>query len=114
MGRAILGGCGGMLACNRTHSHLTTKRLLALSFHSGTLMHAFVASPEGRTVDVGYTTNGELVAYRMSPTTTPPWAASSRRLLPVRLCQKVTALPRFFRQGRYRCAPIPICEPVAP
>jgi hypothetical protein len=62
MGRAILGGCGGMLACNRTHSHLTTKRLLALSFHSGTLMHAFVASPEGRTVDVGYTTNGELVA----------------------------------------------------
>src|SRR5258708_15593945 len=35
-----------VLACNRTRSDLTTRRLLALSFYSRRLMHAFIASEQ--------------------------------------------------------------------
>src|SRR5258708_38157581 len=35
-----------VLACNRTQSDLTTRRLLALSFYSRRLMHAFIASEQ--------------------------------------------------------------------
>ena len=52
-----------VLACNRDRSNITTKRLLALSFHSRALMHAFLATPEGRALDFGYATNGKLVVY---------------------------------------------------
>ena len=52
-----------VLACTRKRSNLTTRRLLALSFHSRNLMHAFVASPEGRDLDFGYATNGKLVVF---------------------------------------------------
>jgi D-amino-acid dehydrogenase len=50
-------------ACNRETSRLTTRRLLTLSFHSRRLMHAFVASAEGRQIPFGYATNGKLVVY---------------------------------------------------
>jgi D-amino-acid dehydrogenase len=52
-----------VLACNRDRSNITTKRLLALSFHSRALMHAFLATPQGRALDFGYATNGKLVVY---------------------------------------------------
>jgi D-amino-acid dehydrogenase len=51
-----------VLACNRTQSDLTTRRLLALAFHSRALMHAFVAGP-GREIEFGYATNGKLVVF---------------------------------------------------
>ena len=51
-----------ILACNRTQSDLTTRRLLALSFHSRAWMHAFVAGP-GASIDFGYATNGKLVVF---------------------------------------------------
>ena len=51
-----------ILACNRTQSDLTTRRLLALSFHSRALMHAFVAGP-GAAIDFGYASNGKLVVF---------------------------------------------------
>ena len=52
-----------VLACNRDQSNITTRRLLALSFHSRGLMHEFRATPEGRALDFGYATNGKLVVY---------------------------------------------------
>ena len=52
-----------VLACNSAQSNLTTRRLLALSFYSRSLMHAFVASAEGRAIDFGYATNGKLVVF---------------------------------------------------
>jgi D-amino-acid dehydrogenase len=52
-----------VMACTRERSNLTTRRLLALSFHSRNLMHAFVESPLGRTFEFGYATNGKLVVY---------------------------------------------------
>lgn len=52
-----------VLACNRDRSNTTTKRLLALSFHSRALIHAFLATPQGRALDFGYATNGKLVVY---------------------------------------------------
>ena len=52
-----------VLACNRHRSNITTRRLLALSFHSRALMHAFLATPEGRALEFGYATNGKLVVY---------------------------------------------------
>jgi D-amino-acid dehydrogenase len=52
-----------VLACTRERSNLTTRRLLALSFHSRNLMHAFIQSPLGRSFEFGYATNGKLVVY---------------------------------------------------
>jgi D-amino-acid dehydrogenase len=52
-----------VVACNRTQSDLTTRRLLRLSFYSRALMHAFVASEEGASVDFGYARNGKLVVH---------------------------------------------------
>jgi D-amino-acid dehydrogenase len=49
-----------VLACNRTQSDLTTRRLLALSFYSRRLMHAFIASEQ---IDFGHATNGKLVVF---------------------------------------------------
>jgi D-amino-acid dehydrogenase len=54
---------GFVLACNRSRANITTRRLLALSFHSRALMHVFVASPDGRDLDFGYATNGKLVVF---------------------------------------------------
>lgn len=51
-----------VLACNRAQSEITTRRLLALAFHSRALMHAFVAGP-GRDVAFDYATNGKLVVF---------------------------------------------------
>lgn len=51
-----------ILACNRTQSDLTTRRLLALSFHSRALMHAFVSGP-GAAIEFGYASNGKLVVF---------------------------------------------------
>jgi len=51
-----------VLACNRARSELTTRRLLALAFHSRALMHAFVAGP-GRDIAFDYATNGKLVVF---------------------------------------------------
>ncbi len=51
-----------VLACNRAQSETTTRRLLALSFHSRALMHAFVAGP-GKAIEFGYATNGKLVVF---------------------------------------------------
>ena len=52
-----------VLACNRAQSDVTTRRLLTLSFYSRALMHAFVASDAGATLDFGYARNGKLVVY---------------------------------------------------
>jgi D-amino-acid dehydrogenase len=49
-----------VLACNRTRSDLTTRRLLALSFYSRRLMHAFIASEQ---IEFGHATNGKLVVF---------------------------------------------------
>jgi D-amino-acid dehydrogenase len=49
-----------VLACNRTQSDLTTRRLLALSFYSRRLMHAFIAAEQ---IDFGHATNGKLVVF---------------------------------------------------
>jgi len=49
-----------VLACNRTQSDLTTRRLLALSFYSRRLMHAFIASEQ---IEFGHATNGKLVVF---------------------------------------------------
>lgn len=49
-----------VLACNRTQSDLTTRRLLALSFYSRRLMHAFLDSEQ---IDFGHATNGKLVVF---------------------------------------------------
>ena len=51
-----------ILACNRAQSDLTTRRLLALSFHSRALMHAFVRGP-GAGIEFGYASNGKLVVF---------------------------------------------------
>jgi D-amino-acid dehydrogenase len=51
---------GFVLACNRATSDLTTRRLLALSFHSRALMHAHVAAEKP---DFGYERNGKLVVF---------------------------------------------------
>ncbi len=51
-----------VLACNAAQSDVTTRRLLALAFHSRALMHAFVAGP-GAGIDFGYATNGKLVVH---------------------------------------------------
>ena len=51
---------GFVRACNRSTADLTTRRLLALSFYSRRLMHAFVAAENP---DFGYATNGKLVAF---------------------------------------------------
>ncbi len=51
-----------ILACNRAQSDLTTRRLLALSFHSRALMHAFVSGP-GAAIEFGYASNGKLVVF---------------------------------------------------
>lgn len=52
-----------VLACTKGRSDLTTRRLLALSFHSRALMHAFRAGPDGRDLEFGFATNGKLVVY---------------------------------------------------
>ena len=52
-----------VLACTQAQSDRTTRRLLRLSFYSRALMHAFVASPVGATVEFGYARNGKLVVY---------------------------------------------------
>ncbi len=49
-----------VLACNRTQSDLTTRRLLALSFYSRRLMQAFIASEQ---IEFGHATNGKVVAF---------------------------------------------------
>ncbi len=49
-----------VLACNRTQSDLTTRRLLALSFYSRRLMHAFIAKEQ---IEFGHATNGKLVVF---------------------------------------------------
>ena len=51
-----------VLACNATQSDVTTRRLLALAFHSRALMHAFVEGP-GRDIAFGYASNGKLVVH---------------------------------------------------
>jgi len=50
-------------ACNRAQSDLTTRRLLRLSFYSRAMMHAFVDSDAGRSIDFGYARNGKLVVH---------------------------------------------------
>jgi D-amino-acid dehydrogenase len=57
---------GFVLACNRNQADLTTRRLLALSFHSRAMMHAFVADPAHR-FDFGYERNGKLVVFSDTP-----------------------------------------------
>jgi D-amino-acid dehydrogenase len=52
-----------VLACNKTTSDVTTRRLLALSFHSRALMQAYVDGPDGVGLDFGYARNGKLVVY---------------------------------------------------
>ncbi len=52
-----------VLACNKTTSDLTTRRLLALSFHSRALMQAYIEGPDGVGLDFGYAHNGKLVVY---------------------------------------------------
>jgi D-amino-acid dehydrogenase len=49
-----------ILACNRTQSDLTTRRLLALSFYSRRLMHELLAREP---IEFGHATNGKLVVY---------------------------------------------------
>ncbi len=49
-----------VLACNATQSDLTTRRLLALSFYSRRLMHAFIAAEN---IEFGHATNGKLVVF---------------------------------------------------
>ena len=49
-----------VLACNRTQSDLTTRRLLALSFYSRRLMHAFIAAEQ---IEFGHAINGKLVVF---------------------------------------------------
>ena len=49
-----------VLACNRTQSDLTTRRLLALSFYSRRLMHEFIAREN---IEFGHATNGKLVVF---------------------------------------------------
>jgi D-amino-acid dehydrogenase len=49
-----------ILACNRSQSDLTTRRLLALAFYSRRLMHAFLAEED---VEFGHATNGKLVVF---------------------------------------------------
>lgn len=50
-------------ACNQLQSDATTRRLLRLSFYSRALMHAFVASSTGASIDFGYARNGKLVVH---------------------------------------------------
>ena len=50
-------------ACNQAQSDATTRRLLALSFYSRALMHAFVASATGASMEFGYARNGKLVVH---------------------------------------------------
>ena len=57
-----------VLACNRTTSDLTTRRLLMLSFYSRALMHQFVADQASEdkgndAIDFGYAKNGKLVVF---------------------------------------------------
>jgi D-amino-acid dehydrogenase len=52
-----------VLACNSTTSDLTTRRLLALSFHSRALMQAYLAGPDAIGLAFGYAHNGKLVIY---------------------------------------------------
>ncbi len=49
-----------VLACRRSTSDLTTRRLLALSFYSRALMHEFVGE---ESIDFGYARNGKLVLF---------------------------------------------------
>lgn len=49
-----------VLACNRTQSEVTTRRLLALSFYSRRLMHELVAS---ESLEFGHRRNGKLVVH---------------------------------------------------
>ena len=49
-----------VLACNRTQSERTTRRLLALSFFSRRLMHELVAS---ESLEFGHRRNGKLVVH---------------------------------------------------
>ena len=49
-----------VMACNRSASDLTTRRLLTLSFYSRALMHQFVAE---QAMDFGYAKNGKLVVF---------------------------------------------------
>jgi len=49
-----------VLACNRTQSDVTTRRLLALSFYSRRLMHELLAEVP---LDFGHATNGKLVVF---------------------------------------------------
>lgn len=49
-----------VLACRRSTSDLTTRRLLALSFYSRALMHEFVGEEK---IDFGYARNGKLVLF---------------------------------------------------
>lgn len=64
-----------VLACNRSQSEITTRRLLALSFHSRALMHEFVAA-DGAGIDFGYAVNGKLVVF-----SDPAGFEAARRLL---------------------------------
>ena len=50
-------------ACTQAQSDATTRRLLRLSFYSRALMHAFVESDVGRSIEFGYARNGKLVVY---------------------------------------------------
>ncbi len=52
-----------VLACNTGQSELTTRRLLKLAFYSRDLMHAFLRSPRGSSIDFGHDANGKLVVY---------------------------------------------------
>ena len=49
-----------VLACNRTQSEATTRRLLGLSFYSRRLMHEFVAK---HPIEFGHARNGKLVVH---------------------------------------------------
>jgi D-amino-acid dehydrogenase len=64
---------GFVLACNRSTSDLTTRRLLALAFYSRRLMHEFTAA---NPLDFGHEMNGKLVVF-----SDRPGFDSARRLL---------------------------------
>ncbi|MCF8198240.1 MAG: D-amino acid dehydrogenase [Sulfuritalea sp.] len=49
-----------VLACKRSTSNLSTRRLLALSFYSRELMHRLISE---ESIDFGYANNGKLVVF---------------------------------------------------
>jgi D-amino-acid dehydrogenase len=63
-------------ACNARQSEQTTRRLLKLAFYSRDLMHDFVRSAPGGSLDFGHAANGKLVVFSDAKS-----FASARRLV---------------------------------